>query len=139
MLMRARHRDGKVLLRHDLRFDGNNWTQAHRDWLARVRLAEPVAQAVRADGLGAIDALVVRRDSLERQMTALVPDSPWATEAVRLRCLRGIDTLSALGFCAEAKCRFRCLKAAARSVGDVSAAGGVGEGLTNGPVAWVRV
>jgi transposase len=99
--MRARHRVGKLLLRHDLRFDDNNWTQAHRDWLAGVELAEPVAQAVLADGLGAIDALLVRRESLERQMTALVPDSPWAIEVARLRCLRGIDTLSALGLCAE--------------------------------------
>lgn len=100
-LMRARHRVGKLLLRHDLRFEGNNWTQAHRDWLTGLALAEPVAQAVLEDGLGAIDALVVRRDSLERQMTALVPSSPWATEIARLRCLRGIDTLSALGLCAE--------------------------------------
>jgi transposase len=100
-LMRARHRVGKLLLRHDLRFDGNNWTEAHRDWLARVELVEPVAQLVRVDGIGAIDALLVRRDSLERQMTALVPGSPWATEIARLRCLRGIDTLSALGLCTE--------------------------------------
>lgn len=42
-LMRARHRVGKLLLRQDLRFEGNNWTQAHRDWLAGVTLAEPVA------------------------------------------------------------------------------------------------
>ena len=100
-LMRARHRVGKLLLRHDLRFDGSNWTQAHRDWLAGVQLSEPVAQAVLDDGLGAIDALLVRRASLERQMTALVPASPWATEVARLRCLHGIDTLSALGLCAE--------------------------------------
>jgi transposase len=100
-LMRARHRVGKLLLRHDVRFEGNNWTQAHREWLAGVRLAEPVAQAVLEDGVGAIDALVVRRDGLERQMTALVPASPWAVEIARLRCLRGIDTLTALGLCAE--------------------------------------
>ena len=100
-LMRARHRVGKLLLRHDARFDGNNWTQAHRDWLARLSLAEPIAQAVLEDGVGAIDALVVRRDALERQMAALVPDSPWAREIARLRCLRGIDTLTALGLCAE--------------------------------------
>jgi transposase len=72
-LMRARHRVGKLLLRHDLRFDGNNWTQAHRDWLAGIRLAEPVAQAVLEDGLGAIDALLVRRDSLERQIPRSCP------------------------------------------------------------------
>ncbi len=100
-LMRARHRVGKLLLRHDLRFAGNNWTQAHRDWLAGIELCEPVAQAVLEDGLGSIDALLVRRESLERQMTALVPGSPWAEEVARLRCLRGIDTLSALGLCAE--------------------------------------
>lgn len=100
-LMRARHRVGKLLLRHDQRFDGNNWTGAHRDWVRRVQLVDPVAQAVLEDGIGAIDALLVRRDSLERQMTALVPSSPWATEIARLRCLRGIDTLTALGLCAE--------------------------------------
>lgn len=100
-LMRARHRVGKLLLRHDQRFEGNNWTQAHRDWLTRVQLADPVAQAVLEDGIGMIDALLVRRDGLERQMTALVPSSPWATEIARLRALRGIDTLSAMGLCAE--------------------------------------
>jgi hypothetical protein len=48
------------------------------------------------DGIGSIDALVVRRGALERQMTALVPDSPWAKKIARLRCLRGIHTLTAV-------------------------------------------
>jgi transposase len=100
-LMRARHRVGKLLLRHDLRFDGNNWTQRHRQWLKGVELGDPVAQMVLLDGVGAIDALVVRRDGLEAQMAALVPDSPWADAVGRLKCLHGIDTLSALGLCAE--------------------------------------
>ena len=100
-LMRMRHRVGKLLLRHDVRWAGNNWTQAHRQWLAGVQLGEAVAQIVLHDSLGAIDALGVRRDSLERQMTALIPGSPWAQEVARLRCLRGIDTLTALGLCAE--------------------------------------
>jgi transposase len=101
-LMRARHRVGKLLLRHERRFSQTrNWTQAHREWLGRVELDEPVVQAVLVDGIGAIDALVVRRDALERQMAALWPRSPWAREVARLRCLRGIDTLSALGLCAE--------------------------------------
>jgi transposase len=39
-LMRARHRMGKLLLRHDVRYDGagENWTTRHRDWLGRVEL-----------------------------------------------------------------------------------------------------
>ena len=67
----------------------------------RVELPEPVAQSVLLDGIGAIDALLVRRESLESQMASLVPGSPWERQVAHLRCLRGIDTLSALGLCAE--------------------------------------
>ncbi len=64
--------------------------------------ASPLSAARGAlDYLGAIDALVLRRDALERAIAELVPDSPWAQTAARLRCLRGIDTLSAVGLCAE--------------------------------------
>lgn len=102
-LMSARHRVGKLLLRHDVRFDGpgDNWTVRHREWLGRVELPERGSQLALADGLGAIDALIARRDQLERHLAALVPDSPWAKDITRLRCLRGIDTLTAAGLCAE--------------------------------------
>jgi transposase len=102
-LMRARHRMGKLLLRHDVRYDGagDNWTQRHRDWLGRVELGDRGAQVTLHDYLGAIDALVVRRDALEATIAELVPRSPWAQTVARLRCLRGIDTLSAVGLCAE--------------------------------------
>jgi transposase len=102
-LMRARHRMGKLLLRHDVRYDGagENWTRRHRDWLGRVELADRGAQVTLLDYLGAIDALVVRRDTLEATIAELVPGSPWAQTVARLRCLRGIDTLSAVGLCVE--------------------------------------
>jgi len=101
-LMRARHRLSKLLLRHDHRFDdGRAWTQRHRDWLASIDLIYPAAQATMLDLQGAIDALAHRRDALEREITRMLPDSPWGVQVGRLRCLRGIDTLSALGLCAE--------------------------------------
>lgn len=101
-LMRARHRLSKLLLRHGHRFDdGPAWTQRHRDWLAGVDLGWPAAQATMLDTQGAIDGLVHRRDGLEREIVALLPASPWAVQAGRLRCLRGIDTLTAVGLCAE--------------------------------------
>ena len=102
-LMRARHRLTKLLLRHDVTFDGpgHNWTDTHRQWLARVRLPDQAAQLVLADYVGAIEALVIRRDALEQAIAELVPASPWAPAVARLRCLRGIDTLSAVGLCAE--------------------------------------
>ncbi|MDQ3608754.1 MAG: IS110 family transposase, partial [Actinomycetota bacterium] len=101
-LMRCRHRLSKLLLRHGHRFDdGPAWTQRHRDWLAAIDLGWPAAQATMLDAHGAIDALVHRRDRLEREIVAMLPGSSWALQAGRLRCLRGIDTLSAVGLCAE--------------------------------------
>jgi transposase len=101
-LMRARHRLSKLLLRHDVRFDeaARAWTRRHRDWLGGVDLGGP-AQLTLLDYLGAIDALIVRRDTLEGHIERLVVVSPWAETVARLRCLRGIDTLSAVGLCAE--------------------------------------
>lgn len=100
-LMRARHRLSKLLLRHDVRFDGRAWTDRHRTWLARVELGEAPAQATLVDYLGAVEALLHRRAELEREIAAQIPGSPWAREVGRLRCLRGVDTLTAVGLCAE--------------------------------------
>ncbi len=101
-LMRCRHRLSKLLLRHGIRFDdGQAWTKSHRQWLATVTLDWPAAQATLLDARGAIDALSHRRDQLEREIVALLPACPWAVQVGRLRCLRGVDTLTAVGLCAE--------------------------------------
>jgi len=102
-LMRARHRLAKLLLRHDIRFDGpqRNWTQAHLRWLTSVRFDQPGSQRAFEDYLGGVEALLVRRGQLEREIAELLPVSPWAQTARRLMCLRGLDTLSAAGLCAE--------------------------------------
>jgi transposase len=100
-LMRSRHRLSKLLLRHEVRFEGRAWSERHRAWLARVELAEAAAQATFVDYLGAVEALLHRRAQLERRIQAAIPASLWAREVGRLRCLRGVDTLTAVGLCAE--------------------------------------
>ncbi len=81
---------------------GRNWSASHRKWLGRLALPDRAAQFTLLDYLGAIDALIVRRDTLESAIAEMVPGSPWAQTVARLRCLRGIvDTLSAVGLCAE--------------------------------------
>src|SRR6185437_2949130 len=101
-LMRARHRLSKLLLRHGHRFeDGNAWTDRHRLWLRSIDLGWPAAQTTLLDCRGAIDALCLRRDTLEREIVAILPSSPWTVQTGRLRCLRGVDTLTAVGLCAE--------------------------------------
>ena len=52
---------------------------------------------------GRVDALTIRREQLEATIGELAPASPWAKDVARLRCLRGIDTLTAVGLCAEVR------------------------------------
>ena len=102
-LMRVRQRLSKLLLRHDVRYEdtASAWTVAHRGWLTRVDLGERGAQVTLLEYLGQVDAIVIRRDALEKTIAELIPGSPWEQTVARLRCLRGIDTLSAVGLCAE--------------------------------------
>jgi transposase len=102
-LMRARHRLSKLLLRHDVRYEDtrSRWGERHRAWLAKVDLGERGAQLTLSEYVGAIDALEIRRHTLERAIGELIESSPWAPDVARLRCLRGIDTLSAIGLAVE--------------------------------------
>jgi transposase len=95
-LMRTRHRVSKLLLRRGRVYDGSAWTQAHRDWLVRQRFAYEATELAYLDGLAAVDGLVARREALDQRLSRLaLEESFWPTVA-RLRCLRGVDTLSAL-------------------------------------------
>ena len=98
-LMCARHRLAKLLLRHEVRFDEPqaNWTQAHLGWLAGVELARPASQRALEDYRGAIAGLMIGREQLEAEIARALPGSPWAQTARRLKCLGGIDTLTAAG------------------------------------------
>lgn len=101
-LMRARHRLSKLLLRREIYYPkGRAWSKTHRRWLDGLSFADRATEIVFADYLEAQDILVSRRDRLERELAKLVPETPWAETIARLRCLRGIDTLSATGLCAE--------------------------------------
>jgi transposase len=69
--------------------------------LTSVRFADHASQATLADYLHAHDVLVARRDQVEADLSKLAVSAPCAHTIARLRCLRGIDTLTALGLCSE--------------------------------------
>lgn len=102
-LMRARHRLSKLLLRRDIRWagPGSTWTVAHVRWLRSLRFDDPCSQAVLVDYLSGVEMLVARRAALIAVLEQVIPDSRHASTIARLRCFRGIDTLSAAGLCAE--------------------------------------
>jgi hypothetical protein len=94
---------GKFLLRREIYYDGpaTAWSRKHRSWLTSVRFSDHASQATLADCLHAHDVLIARRDQVEADLSKLATSAPCAHTVARLRCLRGIDTLTALGLCAE--------------------------------------
>ena len=104
-LMRARHRLGKLLLRREPYYPGRDrpWTARHRDWLDSLTFEDLATEATFQDYLHAHAALVCRRDRLDEHIEALARSCSFTVEVARLRCLRGIDTLSAMGLCAETR------------------------------------
>jgi transposase len=91
-LTRARHRLGSFLLRREVYWEGGEaWTRRDRSWLTSIRFADPASQATLAEYLHAHDVLVAPGRGRPRPARA-----ERAMVVARLRCLRGIDTFSAL-------------------------------------------
>jgi transposase len=102
-LMRGRHRLSKFLLRRDIRWSGpgSAWTTRHMSWLRALQFDDLCSQATLIDYLSAVEMLLGRRAALIAALEQAIPDSSHAATIARLRCFRGIDTLSAAGLCAE--------------------------------------
>ena len=103
-LMAARHRIGKLLVRRGLVYDGpgSPWeSPRHAVWLAQITLGDPLAQTVLGEYLACHEVLLARRHRLDALIAEQARDERWATQIGRLRCMRGIDTLTALGLIAE--------------------------------------
>lgn len=95
-LARLRQRVSKLLLRYGRVYDGGTWTQAHRRWLGSQRFEHVPTELAYLDSLAAVDGLLCRRAALDERLSRLArEDELWPTVA-RLRCFRGIETLSAL-------------------------------------------
>jgi transposase len=102
-LMRARHRLSKFLLRRGERYPGPGgaWTAKHLAWLRSHAFDDACSQATFADYLAAVELLAGRRRTLLEALEKAIPESSHLATIARLRCVRGIDTLSAAGLCAE--------------------------------------
>jgi len=95
--MRDRHRLSKFCLRHGRLLPTSAWTVTRRKWLGEQRFEYAAAQITFDSYLHAIDLVDARIEQLERAIRATAEQGPWRELVARLRCLRGIDTLSALG------------------------------------------
>ena len=96
-LARLRHRLSKLLLRYGRVYEqGGTWTQAHRRWLAAQRFQHVPTELAYLDLLAALEGLLARRRALDERLSLLAAEPELQPTVARLRCFRGIETLSAL-------------------------------------------
>jgi transposase len=101
-LLSARHRLSKMLLRHGIVYrEGKNWTTKHRSWLKGVRFEAAPAQQVFDNYLLAIEQIEERIKALESHVEKVAKSEAYAEKVGWLRCLRGVDTVTAMIILAE--------------------------------------
>lgn len=100
--LRARHRLGKFLLRHGRVYhETKAWGVRHRVWL-RAQRFEWTSLAQTFDAyLRALEEVEARLEIVNQQILDLAQQEPYRLPVQYLRCLKGIDTLSALTLVVE--------------------------------------
>lgn len=134
--MRARHRLGKFVLRHDRRMPTTCWGPTRRAWLGRQAFELPGQQQAFDDYLFNVDQIDRRIAVMEDEIARLAADGPHAELIGRLRCLRGIDTLTAVGLVCEVGDfeRFKTAEQFMSFVGLVPSERSSGEGRRQGSI-----
>jgi transposase len=99
--MRDRHRLSKFCLRHGRLLPTSGWTVLRRKWLGEQRFDYAAEQITFDSYLHTIDLVDARVEQLERAIWETAEQGPWSELVGRLRCLRGVDTLTALALVSE--------------------------------------
>lgn len=99
--MRDRLRLSTFCLRHGRRLPTQSWGVARRKWLAVQRFEFAAQQQTFDSYVHAVDLVDRRIEALERAIRDSAEQRPWRQLVAKLRCLRGIDTLTALALVAE--------------------------------------
>jgi len=99
--MRDRHRLSKFCLRHGRRLPGSSWGVTRRRWLSERRFAFAAQQQTFDTYLHALDLVDRRIEALGQAIREAAEQGPWRELVARLRCLRGVDTLTALAIAVE--------------------------------------
>ncbi len=96
-MTRTKNRILKYLATLGLRYSEgkNNWTRQHRAWLSSLSL-KPLQRLILNSHLDELDALVSRREGIDRQIVAIAETEPYKQMVQRLISLRGVGVYSAM-------------------------------------------
>jgi transposase len=99
------HRSRQYVLKHLLArgfvYPGaTNWTQEHWRWLRALRL-EGADQDVLDTHLSLLDFKLTQHAQMDDQIEVISQSDPYRETVARLRCIKGIDTLTAMTLATE--------------------------------------
>lgn len=110
--LRSRHRLLKFLLRQGRVYrESRFWSVAHRAWLKEQKFEWPALQQTFEANVRAVDEGEARIQTLNQQVQDLAETGSYKVPVQYLRCLKGMDTLSALTLLVETQDFKRFLKA----------------------------
>ena len=91
-----------LCLRHGMRYtDSGKWTLKHRDWLKKLDLGEKNANRALEEYLHHLAQAEEDLERYDREIEEIASRERYAKKVSQLRCLRGIETCTALAFLSE--------------------------------------
>ena len=141
---RSKQMLSKFLLRHGLVFDETNpsgvrkknWTAAHWAWIRSVSFPEKADDDVLAYYVDAVRQAAEEKKRLERLVEAEASKPRWKKRVDSLRCLRGVDTMTAADLVFEAGefSRFKSARSFAAWLGLTPSEHSSGESVRQGGI-----
>jgi len=101
-LKRIRHQLLKLLSRHGYVYrDGHHWTQKHITWLRTIEFTEAMLTSVFENYFNEMIYCIGRLEALDKEVELLAGSEEYKEIVGLLRCLHGIETLTAITVLAE--------------------------------------
>jgi transposase len=101
-LKRTRQRLSKFLLRSDYQYEGvKNWTEKHRKWMKELVFQHKMQRETFESYYRHMEELEDRVREMEVRIEELSQSAPYRERVNHLRCLKGVDHLTALSFVVE--------------------------------------
>ncbi|MGA2613993.1 MAG: IS110 family transposase [Spirochaetia bacterium] len=100
-ILATKHRLSKFLPRHGHLYSGRNWTIAHHKWLRQLELGSAMLKQTFEGYLACLLEQLERLRSMDAEIQQLATSPRYASAVGKLRCLRGINYLTALSLVCE--------------------------------------
>lgn len=135
-LSRAKLSVSSYLLRKGIAWGGGTWTRAHRTWLRQIELPTAQERMVLDELLARLAECEARKERITSTLVGLAGEDAYRDRVAALRCLRGINTVSALSLLVEVGdfSRFDRAPALASFLGLVPSESSSGERVSRGGI-----